>query len=487
MIGRQIKSRYLIESELGRGGMGIVYQAQDKLLGRPVAIKVVSTEALSNEGRSRLLLEAQAAAQISHPNVVTIFDVGETTIGDEEAMFSYIVMELIPGKILGDTPPEDVAATADIARQICAALTAAHERRIIHRDLKPENILLTPAGLVKLTDFGLAQIKGRTRITQEGAVIGTLAYMAPEIILGRQTSPQTDLYSFGILLYELLAGRSPFAGDSPTAVLSQHLHAPVVPPSTHNGRVPPAADNLVLHLLRKEPADRPVSASAVADRLDLWQEAEPLTLDAGQTSQLNRLTRGRLVGRGSELDQAVEHWLQAAAGHNQVLLISGEPGIGKSRFAQELITYAEVSGGLVLSGRCYQRGSMPYAPLKEIIRSALSAFPDLDLPPGVMADLLTLAPGQGGAYPDRPDGGAFDFEASQARSYESLATLCQTLTRQGPLLFFIDDLHWADSGTLGIMRHLARHSTAWPLLIMVTYRDVELTVKRPARGTLRDL
>jgi ABC-type oligopeptide transport system substrate-binding subunit len=487
MIGLHIQGRYQIERELGRGGMGIVYQARDKLLERPVAIKVVSAAAISTEGRSRLLLEAQAAAQISHPNVVTIFDVGETMLDHEKRPSSYIVMELIQGKMLGDAPPEDVAATAGIARQICAALAAAHEQGIIHRDLKPENILITVNGLVKLTDFGLAQIQGRARVTQEGAVIGTLAYMAPEIILGREAGPHSDLYSFGILLYELLAGRSPFAGDSPTSVLSQHLYAPVVPPSTHNGRVPPAADDLVLQLLRKEPGDRPVSAGAVGQRLDLWLEPEPLALEAGLTSQLDRLTRGRLIGRGQEFDQAIEHWLEAKAGHNQLLLISGEPGIGKSRFARELVTYAEFSGGLVLSGRCYQHGSMPYGPLKEIIGSALALYPDLDLPPRIMSDLHSLAPGFGGPHQDLMENAALDLEASQERLFDSLATLCQILTQFRPLLLFIDDIHWADSASMGFLRHLARRSTGWPLLILATYRDVELTAKRPAQGTLRDL
>ncbi len=487
MIGHQIQERYLIETELGRGGMGIVYQARDKLLERPVAIKVVSAAAISTEGRSRLLREAQAAAKINHPNVVTIFDVGETMLEGEETPSSYIVMELIRGKMLGEAPPRDVAATAGIARQICAALAAAHEQGIIHRDLKPENILITADGLVKLTDFGLAQIQGRARVTREGAVIGTLAYMAPEIILGREAGPYSDLYSFGILLYELLAGRSPFAGESPTALLSQHLYAPVVPPSTHNGQVPPVADELVLRLLRKEPADRPVSARAVTQGLDSWVERAALPPEVVHTSQLNRLTRGRLVGRGPEFQQAIEYWLAAEAGRNQLLLISGEPGIGKSRFAQEVVTYAEFSGGLALTGRCYQHGSMPYGPLKEIIGSALALDPDLDLPPRIMSDLLSLAPGHAGAHPDATENSSLDLEASQERLYDSIITLCQTLTPIRPLLLFMDDLHWADSGTLGFLRQLARRSTGWPLLILATYRDVELTAKRPARSALREL
>ena len=223
-MGSTIQNRYRVEAEIGRGGMGTVYRAHDLLLDRDVAVKVLSASAV--ESRARLLREARATAKLNHPNIVSVYDAGES------AGLAYIVMELAPGHSLHTHPPETLDETVAIARQICAALEHAHAQGIIHRDLKPENVLLTNEGVAKLMDFGLARSLGAAHITQEGAIIGTVFYLAPEQAQGQEVDGRSDLYSLGVMLYEFTTGQLPFMGDDPIAVISQHLNSPVVPPST---------------------------------------------------------------------------------------------------------------------------------------------------------------------------------------------------------------------------------------------------------------
>ncbi len=483
MNDRLLADRYQLRTELGQGGMGIVCRAWDTLLQRHVAIKVVSPTLLGVEGRQRLLQEAQAAAALNHPNIVAIYDVAQD--GDSP----FIVMELVEGITLDQWEGTLLEDDLMLAGQITAALDSAHTQGVIHRDLKPQNILLTEEDVVKLTDFGLARLIGKTRITREGSLMGTFTYLAPELILGQEASPQSDLYAFGIILYELVAGRLPFDDESPTAILTQHIHAPVVPPSSYNPEITPALDGLIAQLLAKRPEDRPRSAALVSQTLtNLQSEAAAEFSDFSDSHpQLERLVRGRMVGRKQTFDQAVAIWREAVNGKGQVLLISGEPGIGKTRFAQELTTYAEISGGRVLSGQCYASGSVPYMPFGQMIRSLFENDLLSELSESLIADLLVLAPDLKHSLRTYPLPASSLDEGEQTSLYRSVFTLCQFLTAQGPLLLFVDDIHWADSGTLGLLLHIAHQATNQPLLILASYREVELTEKRPARQLLADL
>ncbi|MFN2168681.1 MAG: serine/threonine-protein kinase, partial [Anaerolineae bacterium] len=218
MIGTLLNERYRLDAELGRGGMGVVYRSHDILLDRPVAVKVLLASGLGTEGRTRLLREAQAAAGLNHPNVVSVYDAGEARLSDSAGSVSptpFVVMELVEGASLHDRRPESLEETVAIARQVCAALEHAHARGIIHRDLKPENVLLA-ASTAKLADFGLARSMA-SRLTVEGAVAGTVFYLAPELALGQAYDGRADLYALGVMLYELTTSRLPFLADDPLA------------------------------------------------------------------------------------------------------------------------------------------------------------------------------------------------------------------------------------------------------------------------------
>jgi ABC-type oligopeptide transport system substrate-binding subunit/serine/threonine protein kinase len=487
MIGSLLQDRYAIESELGRGGMGTVYRAEDTLLERPVAVKVVSATGLGTEGRSRLLQEARAAARLNHPNIVAVYDAGTVDLPNQKEPASFIVMELVKGQTLRDTAYQDLDEIVEIAKAICLALTDAHQQGIIHRDLKPENVSVTVTGTVKLMDFGLARISGKTRLTQHGALMGTLSYLAPEIISGQEASPSSDLYALGVMLYEMSAGRPPFEGSDLTAVISQHLYAPVVPPGAYNDKIPPAMDQLIVQLLNKQPEDRPESAEAVRASLEDIFVVAPSPKSPAPIPELNRLVRGRMIGREEEFAQAVAPWQQAASAQGQFLLISGEPGIGKTRMVRELSTYAEISGGKVLTGLCYAEERTPYGPIGQLVRSSLDNGLNLDLPQPVLADLLALAPELRLKYADVAHNERLEPEADQQRLFESLATWFEAMTVDNQMLFVVEDVHWADSGSLSMLRHLAQRVNRRRALLLATYREVELDEALPFQDMLNEL
>ena len=251
MIGRHLKDRYQIEAELGAGGMGVVYQAYDPELKRSVAVKVLPGTSLSQESRTRLRAEAQAVARFKHPNIVVVHDFGEVDSSP------YIVMELLDGVLLSERLPLPIDEVIRISEQICSALEHAHSRGIIHRDLKPGNITLEPDGNAKLMDFGLAS---SDLADSDGVFAGTVAYTPPEQITGGPIDERADLYSFGVMLYEMATGQLPFEADDPIAMIFQHRHAAVIPPMEVEPGVPQSLSDLIVHLLAKRPADRPGSA-----------------------------------------------------------------------------------------------------------------------------------------------------------------------------------------------------------------------------------
>jgi serine/threonine-protein kinase len=261
--GQLLGGRYL----LGAGGMGQVYRARDRVLERTVAVKVLSPATTDDlELVARFGREARAAAALNHPNIVTVFDSGAD--GD----LQYLVMEYVEGQSLaGLLRQEGVLEprrAAEVGRQVCQALAAAHAAGLVHRDITPGNVLVDPAGLVKVADFGIAKLAAATTMTGEAMVLGTAAYLAPEQAQGRAVDGRSDLYSLGCVLYALVTGAPPFAGDSPVAVAARHLTEPPIPPSHHDPRVGPELQAVILTALAKAPADRYQSAAAMAQDLD---------------------------------------------------------------------------------------------------------------------------------------------------------------------------------------------------------------------------
>ncbi|MER6672205.1 protein kinase [Streptomyces sp. NPDC000983] len=266
--------RYQLRDLLGEGGMASVHLAYDAVLDRQVAIKTLHTELGREQAfRERFRREAQAVAKLTHTNIVSVFDTGEDDV--DGMTMPYIVMEYVEGRPLGSVLDEDVrqqgAMPADkalkVTADVLAALEISHEMGLVHRDIKPGNVMVTKRGVVKVMDFGIARAmqSGVTSMTQTGMVVGTPQYLSPEQALGRGVDARSDLYSVGIMLFQLVTGRLPFEADSPLAIAYAHVQEEPVAPSSVNRSLPPAVDALVARALRKNPNERFPSAEAMRD------------------------------------------------------------------------------------------------------------------------------------------------------------------------------------------------------------------------------
>ncbi len=276
---RIYSGRYELTHLIARGGMAQVYRAMDRQLERPVALKVLFPElSVDRTFVERFRREAQAAANLSHPNIVPVFDWGE----DDGSYF--IVMEYVEGRplsaVLRDPRPIPPRQIATIGAGVASALAFAHRHGVIHRDVKPGNVLITPEGDVKVTDFGIARaVNTEESLTQTGAVMGTAAYFSPEQAEGKGVDSRSDIYSLGVVLYEMAVGRPPFTGDSPVAVASKHVRDMPVLPREANPTVPPALEAVVMKAMAKNPDDRYASAEEL--RADLLRFADGRPVEAG--------------------------------------------------------------------------------------------------------------------------------------------------------------------------------------------------------------
>jgi serine/threonine-protein kinase len=267
---RLLGGRYQLGGVLGRGGMAEVRRARDLRLGREVAVKQLRIDLASDPTfQARFRREAQAAAGLNHPNIVAVYDTGEEADPNSGVQVPYIVMELVEGHTLREilrTGRQIMPAKAlEFTQGVLEALSNSHKAGIVHRDIKPANVMLTPTGLVKVMDFGIARAVADTSatMTQTAAVIGTAQYLSPEQARGETVDSRSDIYSAGCLLYELLVGRPPFQGDSPVSVAYQHVREAPVPPSHLDPEITPAMDAITLKALAKDPADRYQTAAAM--------------------------------------------------------------------------------------------------------------------------------------------------------------------------------------------------------------------------------
>lgn len=268
--------RYEVLGELGQGAMGVVYQAKDPLIDRVVAIKTINlglAQDEKDEYEGRFYQEAKAAGRLSHPNIVTIYDVGKS--GD----VAYIAMEFLQGRelrdIMNDSGLLPVDQVLDIVAQVALGLAYAHEHGIVHRDIKPSNIMVVRDGHVKITDFGIARMASSSVRTQTGMVLGSPKYMSPEQVLGKTIDQRSDIFSLGVMLYEMLTGQAPFNGENVNAIMYQTLNAVPAPPNMLNPAVPEMVNFIVAKALAKKLDDRYQNAKDLAVDLRACRDVLP--------------------------------------------------------------------------------------------------------------------------------------------------------------------------------------------------------------------
>ncbi|MEO6397517.1 MAG: protein kinase, partial [Tepidiformaceae bacterium] len=486
-----VSGRYAVRRFLGEGGRKRVFLAHDSRLDREVAFCVIRAEGLDLTGRQRVLREAQSVARLGqHPNLVTVHDIGE------DGGNPYIVQEYMGG---GDVAgllarAEDqrlpVERTLQVAKDVCRGLTFIHAGGMVHRDLKPANVFVASNGTAKIGDFGLAVALDRSRLTQHGMMLGTVSYMPPEQALGGETTPKADLYSLGAMLYEMVTGRPPFVGDDPTAVISQHINTPPVAPSWVTEHCPPSLEEVILQLLAKDPGLRPADAAVVLAALEKV-DASQKSASHSDSNVLDRLARGVFVGREKELERLRKAFDEAFAGRGGLVMLVGEPGIGKTRTAHELETYARMRGATVLWGANHDgSGAPPYWPWVQVGRQWGSAN---DLPSvqeataGSGGELVRLFPELGNNPGFLEAAPISEPQSAQFRLFDAYATFLRAIAVRGPVMVALDDLHWADKPTLLLLEHIARELSRLRILVVCTYRDTDLSRTHPLSESLATL
>ena len=284
MNGPPVLGRYQLIGELGKGGMGVVYKAHDPMLNRTVAIKTINMEETAQEGLAeferRLYQEAKAAGGLNHTNIVIVHDIGKT------GNLVYMAMEYIEGSelrgMLLEGQPLAIGKALDIAAQVAEGLAYAHEHQVVHRDIKPANIMITPQGRAKIADFGIARMRLTESRTQTGVILGSPKYISPEQVIGQRADQRADIFSLGVILYQMITGSAPFNGDSVSAVMYQISHFDPPAPSSVNPQAPLMLDYIVAKALAKSPESRYQSATELVN--DLRECSQRLVAEAQVTS-----------------------------------------------------------------------------------------------------------------------------------------------------------------------------------------------------------
>jgi len=487
---------YEILSPLGAGGMGEVWRARDTRLNREVAIKVLPGSFANDVDRlMRFEQEARATSALNHPNIVTIYELGEVEAG------RFIVMELVEGRTLRALIDEgsSIDALVQLGSQMAKALGAAHAAGITHRDIKPENIMVRNDGYVKVLDFGLARLvpaamdaeAATLQYTQPGTLLGSTRYMSPEQARGESVSHPSDIFSLGMIFYEMATGQHPFATDSILATLNAITQQVPLTPSRLNPEIPSAIEILILRMLEKDA------------RLRLTAAEVEIVLAAIGGHGLSRESRSPVllprtrhtVGREKAHAELREALASVFAGKGLLLCVPGEPGMGKTTLVEEFLSdlRAGTQACIIARGRCSERlaGTEAYLPWLEALDGLLRGADGQTQPrmsvvgnESIAQTTKRLAPTwYAQAMPLQPDDSSLERliaerAASQERMKREFGALLEEVSERRPLVLFFDDLHWADVSTIDLLAYLASKFDSMRVLIIATYRPSDLLLAK---------
>jgi predicted ATPase len=473
---------YEVLGLLGRGGMGVVFKARQHSLDRLVALKFLPEDCSRDpDWLARFRHEARTASSLNHPHICTIYDTGES------AGRPFLSMELVEGQTLealvGRHRP--VQELVQLLAQAARALAAAHAAGVVHRDIKPANLMVRDDGIVKVLDFGLArrlptaaaQLPGTEgKSSDPGSRVGTLLYMSPEQAQAVPVDAASDIFSLGLVLYELATGQHPFRADSEVGLLQAIVAEAPVPPARLNPEVPVPLEALILHMLAKDPRLRPtaVEVEAALTRLTL-------NPPGGAGSRRTRPRRPPTVGRQDEGAALRTGFEEAASGRGLLLCVTGEPGLGKTTLVESFLDELAASDRLwgLARGRCSERlaGAEAYLPFLDALDNLLlgesgaaAAQAMKLLAPSWFVQLVPLAAGD----PSLARVFAEAKEASQERRKRELGLFLHEMSRRRPLVVFLDDIHWADASSVDLLAYLGSRCSEWRLLLVLTYRPSDL-------------
>jgi tetratricopeptide (TPR) repeat protein len=487
---------YEILSQLGAGGMGEVWRARDTRLNREVAIKVLPSSFANDVDRLlRFEQEARATSALNHPNIVTIYELGEVEAG------RFIVMELVDGRTLRALIDEgsSLDALSQLGSQMAKALGAAHAAGITHRDIKPENIMVRNDGYVKVLDFGLARLvptgmdreAATLQYTQPGTLLGSIRYMSPEQARGESVSHPSDIFSLGMIFYEMVTGQHPFATDSILGTLNAITQQVPLTPSRLNPEIPSAIEILILRMLEKDARLRLTAAEVEIALAEIGGQG----LSGESRSPVLRPRTRHTVGREKAHAELREALASVFAGKGLLLCVPGEPGMGKTTLVEDFLSdlRAGSQACIIARGRCSERlaGTEAYLPWLEALDGLLrgadgqtQARMSLLSNESIAQTTKRLAPTwYAQAMPLQPDDSSLERllaerAASQERMKREFGALLEEVSERRPLVLFFDDLHWADVSTIDLLAYLASKFDSMRVLIIATYRPSDLLLAK---------
>ena len=483
-------SHYRVIRHLGAGGMGEVYLAEDTRLKRRVALKLLPPElAKDRECLAHLLREARIASALNHPNIVTIYEIGD----DDDVGF--MATEFIEGKTLREIGPLPPREALEVVLQVTSALVAAHAAGIIHRDLKPANIMRRTDGLVKVLDFGVAKrldleppsedMPKLSLLTQPGALIGTVEYMSPEQARGLKLDVRSDVFSLGVVLYEMVTGSRPFPGETVNDVLAAILLLEPTPAARLVDGLSPLLEAILARALAKTAGDRYQSITEMqTDLKRVWGDLELETRSTGPGKVTTAATRDdprtSLAGREAETAALRAAFASAKAGHGLLVSVAGEAGIGKTALVDDFLARLRREEPVIVGrGYCSEQlaGSEAYLPILEALDSLLAGSGGEAIAAAMKAQALSWSMQ---VAPPASDDPSFPLLMAQLRASSAerlkreMVALLKQASQNTPLVLFLEDFQWSDQSTVDLLAYVGTRVQALHVLIVVTYRPSEM-------------